>query len=431
MVRTMRGQRSIPCWRGILLPVFLVLVACQTTKEGALSPDSNVPADVERDAQGFETDPAGFWLKGDFHVHATGASNDTGGDSFPVDIKSVAKERGLFFVVLTDHSNSTGSDASTRDEDPDLFNQGPEFVYWDEAAALSEPEEFLLISGNEISPRQPEDAVGPCGHIGCIPRSLVDFDVETPFTDRPMGSVSGGAALEQAKARNCFTIVNHPYAFAEWIVYDWSRFDYDGMEVWNGGGGGYDIFDQMSYEAWRCDLLSGRQVVPIGASDNHRVFTEPPGLLLHPALGWPHTAVFSVDKTWPGILAGLAAGQVYLAEGDSQIRIDGYDENKWRHEGAETRYLRIRGHLDSRAEEGGTLRVVHATACSDTRPAPGVAPAIEDAILYEEPITSGDFEVVLTVDGDVGVYTATVLTNAPTLIEGSRYAALSRAIQIR
>src|SRR5690606_15787840 len=68
---------------------------------------------------------SGQWWAGDFHVHATGASNDTGGDSLPEDIAMVAQQRGLDFVVLTDHSNSTGSDPSTTDEDPLLFNMGP------------------------------------------------------------------------------------------------------------------------------------------------------------------------------------------------------------------------------------------------------------------------------------------------------------------
>ena len=420
----------MPCLRTIVLGFLLVLAACSTANVPDGGNDDTAHVDVDRDPQGFEVDPEGFWLKGDLHVHATGASNDTGGDSFPADINAKAQERGLFFVVLTDHSNSTGSDASTRDEDPELFNLGPEFMYWEEAATQTEADVFLLVSGNEISPRHPEEAVAPCGHIGCIPRSLDDFDTDSPFTDRPMGSVTGGEALEQAQARNCFAIVNHPYAFAGWIAYDWSRFDYDGMEVWNGGGGGFDVFDQMSYDAWRCDLLSGRWVVPIGASDNHRVHTEPPGLLLHPALGWPHTAVFAVDKTWPGIIAGLESGHVYLAEGDSRIQIDGYDDKKRRDEGPGTRYLRVRGHLDSRAEDGGTLRIVHATACSDPRPDPTEVPSIEETVLYEETVAAGDFEVVVTIVGDPGVYTTTVLTNPPTIVEGSRYAALSRAIRI-
>src|SRR5690625_3732232 len=97
-------------------------------------------------------DPQGEWLPGDLHVHSTDASNDTGGDSTPEAIAQEAQELGLFFVVMTDHSNSTGSDTTTTDEDPELFNQGPEFVHWDKAKELSIAHEFILVSGNEISP---------------------------------------------------------------------------------------------------------------------------------------------------------------------------------------------------------------------------------------------------------------------------------------
>jgi len=114
-----------------LLLALLLSLGCQPA-----SPSNPL---VDRDPAGFERPPAGEWLLGDLHVHATGASNDTGGDSHPAAIAQRAKEMGLDFVVLTDHSNSTGSDPSTTDEDPILFNQGPEFVFWDEAAALSVP----------------------------------------------------------------------------------------------------------------------------------------------------------------------------------------------------------------------------------------------------------------------------------------------------
>ena len=68
------------------------------------------------------------WYASDLHVHATGASNDTGGESWPAAIKVVAQARGLDVVILTDHSNSAGSDPHSLDEAEALFNLGPEFV---------------------------------------------------------------------------------------------------------------------------------------------------------------------------------------------------------------------------------------------------------------------------------------------------------------
>src|SRR5687768_4423879 len=108
-------------------------------------------SDIERDAAGFEIDPTGAWYAGDVHVHATGASNDTGGDSFPEAIAEKAKERGLSFVVLTDHSDGTGSVFDPEIPDPPPLNQAPEFPYWDRAQELSDAS-FLMIDGNELSP---------------------------------------------------------------------------------------------------------------------------------------------------------------------------------------------------------------------------------------------------------------------------------------
>lgn len=360
-------------------------------------------------------DPPGAWYAGDLHVHATGASNDTGGDSSPADIARTAQVRGLSFVVLTDHSNSTGSDTDTTDEDPALFNQGPEFPYWDEVARLSEPGRFLMVDGNELSPVAEGDApVEPRGHIGCVPADLATFDRDGAFTDRPRGEVTGGEALRQARARGCFTVVNHPYGLAPWIRYDWTDMGYDAIEVWNGGAG-LDRSDWLAYDAWRCDLLAGRSVTPIASSDNHRVRTPPPGEVLHPALGWPSTEVFATELTWPAVVAALRAGHVAMHEGDSRVYLTGDRDGRQRG------WVRLRGRLDASAPADGVLRLLHASACDDPRPAPR-PPTLTEAVVYEQPVARGDaFDVAVPVDA-AGVYTATLLPGA-----GLRYGALSGA----
>ncbi len=402
-----------------------------TAVDAAVAGDARVAdAAVDLGPPAFEPDPPGRWIAGDLHVHATGASNDTGGDSHPEDIAAAARALGLGFVVLTDHSNSTGSDPTTLDEDPALFNQGPEFVWWQRAAELSEPGVFWLVSGNELSPRSLEDAVAPVGHIGCVPRSLGDaFEVDTPFIDRPMGTVSGGEALRQALARGCFAIVNHPYALAPWIQYDWTRRDYHAIEVWNGGGGGYDADDVAGRDAWRCDLLAGRAVTPIAASDNHRVHQPAPGGTLDPALGWPTTAVFAREASWAGIIEGLDAGRVALYEGASRLYLDGYDAARRRAEGEGTRVLRLRGVLDP-AARAGTVRLTRAHGCDDPRPA-DTPPTVAEEVLIEQAVAPGEaFDRSVEIAGEAGVYSATLLTTPPGPLRGSRYAALSRAVVI-
>ncbi len=383
---------------------------------GVVLPDAAVPDAVPRvvthDPTFLPADPPGDWYAGDLHVHSTGASNDTGGDSFPADIARLAQVRGLSFVVLTDHSNSTGSDTETTVEDPALFNQGPEFPYWGEVAHQTVPGRFLMVDGNEISPLAAGDApVEPRGHIGCIPADLATFNQGGAFIDRPRGPVTGGDALSQARERGCFTIVNHPYGLAPWIRYDWTDMGYDALEVWNGGAG-LDRADWLAHDTWRCDLLAGRAVTPIASSDNHRVRTPPPGEVLHPALGWPSTEVYLTELTWPAVVQALRAGHVSMHEGDSRVYLTGYDDG----------WVRLRGRLDQVAPEDGVLRLVHATACVDPRP--DTRPVtLTEAVLYEQPVMRGEaFDVAVPVEGE-GVFTARLLPGA-----GLRYGALSGAV---
>ena len=405
-------------------------VACSPASDA--KPD--VPAAVDAlaeiafDDQGFELDPPGTWFDGDLHVHATGASNDTGGESPPELIAATARARGLHFLVLTDHSNSTGSDTTTLTEDPALFNQGPEFPFWDKAAALSVPGVFLMVDGNEVSPV----AVGekePRGHIGCIPMDLKTFDRDGGFTDRPRGVVTGGQALAQAKARGCFTVINHPYALIH-MKYDWTAMDYDAIETWNGGGIGFDALDHGGVAAWKCDLLAGRHVVAVGGSDNHRVKkpAPPDGTGLEAPLGWPRTAVFAKALTWPDLIDGLRAGRVMIRTETSAVRLDAYDQGKRRVQAAQAsavRWLRLRGRLDPQAPPA-TLRLVRATACNDTRPG-AAAPTVTETEVYSAAIAPGaDFAQALAVTGEPGVYTATLLPD-----EAGHHGALSPAVVVK
>lgn len=357
-------------------------------------------------------------------MHSTGASNDTGGDSHPAKIAEIARKRGLHFVVLTDHSNSTGSDVNTREENPALFNLGPEFPTWEIARKLSVPGKFLMVSGNELSPVAVGDpAKRATGHIGCLPRSLTDFDRKTPFIDRPRGKVTGGDALAQASKRGCFTVLNHPYGPAVWVAYDWTSLKYDAMEIWNGGLG-YDAYDQVAHKAWRCDLLQGRKVTPVAASDNHRVNTPPPGQALHPALGWPMISIWAKALHWPDLLQGMSDGKVALHEGNSFLQIDGYDGDKRRQEGAGMKWIRLRGQLDARA--GKAVLSLHlTTSCQDFRPALK-PPELSQVLVHRQTVQPGaSLDVSIQVKASKGVYTAVLSPH------GAHYHALSRAIVLR
>ncbi|MBK6610707.1 MAG: PHP domain-containing protein [Sphingobacteriales bacterium] len=373
----------------------------------------------------FEADPPGQWYLGDLHVHSTGASNDTGGDSTPEAIKNMALQRGLHFVVLTDHSNSTGSDPNTLEEDPALFNQGPECTWWQLCAQLSEEGNFLMINGNELSPVNSNVAI-PSGHIGCLPADLNLFNPNIVFTDRPKSSVTGGNALQQANSAGCFSIINHPYSPTPWICYDWTDYNYQAIEIWNGTAG-FDPYDNWGRMAWLCDLLNGRKITAIGASDNHRVFKDPPGDLTNPPLGYPTTAVFAANFSWPAIMQGLKNGETAIFEGKSRLFLDTYDINKCRAQTpAGIRILRLRGQADTLLNTA-QLVLTRATVCTDTRPNHLSSPIITADTLLQQTINNTQpFDLSVNIEGNAGVYTATLLGKT----DKKHYGAFSKAVII-
>ena len=115
----------------------------------------------------------GNWYAGDLHVHATGASNDTGGDSFPETIRDVATLRG----PISSCSQTTATPPAAiqpRAMKTALFVGGR--VSFTERAASLSSSDFLMLDGNELSPVS-ADMESPKG-IGCIPRPDPGFDVD-------------------------------------------------------------------------------------------------------------------------------------------------------------------------------------------------------------------------------------------------------------
>lgn len=380
----------------------------------------------------------GRWFAGDFHVHATGASNDAGSESTPERIREVAIARGLDFVVLTDHSNSTGSDTTTTDEDPALFNRGPEFPYWELAAELSD-ETFLMVDGNEMSPVD-DPLSDPTGHIGCYPRSLETFNPNVAFIDRPRGTVISASTVEQARAAGCFVTVNHPFVASYWIAFDWTTRDYDALEVYNGGAG-WDQFDYYAVQGWACDLSQGRRVTALGGSDNHRVEIEPPGNLANPPLGWPTTWVWSGALEWPGIIRSLDLGRVNISDTGDPLEIDVYDAaRRWvgfagsMVAASQARTVRLRGALRNSEGEARVAQIVRVArgSCDDRRqPFRLTPPEVAFDVLLEveiEPEQPFDLHVdVALADGDI---VFGWLHPGPSNVIGRHGAAVTNAVHI-
>ncbi len=253
----------------------------------------------------------GTWISGDVHVHSSTGSNDTDGISFEPDIAAAAAGAGLGFVVLTDHSNATGS--MHCEDVEDCPNLGPEFP--------AEPSDdgVMLVVGNETSPLN-------AGHVGCLPPDG-GFTFDGAFIDRPDGDVTAHDAVQQCRDAGGWSVANHPFGVA-WLDWDWTTTAYDAMEVWNGGWR-WDGGDVDALAAWECNVAQGLHVVPVAASDNHRVGIVPPGEALDPPLGQPRTSVAlheDVAPTWPAIRRALQTGRVVLHEADTWVEAS---EGSW------------------------------------------------------------------------------------------------------
>lgn len=406
----------------LLIPLLTILAACGDDDSCCRPPKNN----------------SARWLAGDFHVHTSVGSNDTrypdgSVRSFPEAIRDLALARGMSFVVITDHSNSTGSRVDTTVEFEDLWNMGPEFPLWETAAALSS-ETFLMIDGNEISPVSTLEpalcpdcsTVGtgqltPTGHIGCVPLDLATFDQSGAFIDRPPGTITGGQSVAECKLRGGFAIINHPfYRSTPWIDYDWTSYDYDAIEVYNGSVG-YSSFDASAYDAYLCDRLAGRRVVAVGGSDNHRTplaYDDAVTTSAGPPLGLPATSILADDLTWPEIVDGLLAGRIVIHEigtfieyevTDSGGRVVAAVGDTMGTPGAVSTF-RLRGTSPLEQE----VRVYRAApdSCTERRQVGrDIAPQVDKQIVYRQRVClSGacEFELDAELTLEAGLYFATV-----------------------
>jgi len=262
----------------------------------------------------------GDWVSGDVHVHSSLGSNDAEPDSTVEDIVAAARAQELDWLVITDHSNSAGSmDCPDVEDCP---NQGPEFPTAAAAAQLSGAD-LVLAVGSELSPIETLTGIGgPVGHVGCLPPAD-GFDFEGAFFDRPPGDLDGAEILDQCHAVGGFAVVNHPFAQASWIRWDWSSDDFEAIEVWNAGLG-WDEGDEQGLWAWECLVARGRDVVPLAASDSHDMAVLPGDNPLSPSLGEARTSVVlpqGASLDWPALRQALQDGPVTLHAQDSFVAL--------------------------------------------------------------------------------------------------------------
>lgn len=220
--------------------------------------------------------PFAPWLRGELHCH----SWHSDGDRRPAEVVTLARERGLDFLAISDHNTIAGQRELVTLQDPGL----------------------ILIRGVEATTFK--------GHFGIwgIP-DWIDFRVQSPEQMR--------AALQFAQAHGALTSCNHPKPLGP--PWDYSAVtDFECVEVWNGP---WTLLNQMALDYWTGLLATGRRIPAVGGSDWHRqhqLEENPPR-----APGTPTVWVYTPGP--PGasaILEAIRRGHVVLSSEPNGAFID-------------------------------------------------------------------------------------------------------------
>ena len=180
--------------------------------------DSDLPSSPPRA-------PFAPWLRGELHCHTWHSD----GDISAVDLVSLARERGLDFLAVSDHNTIASQHELASLHDPGL----------------------VLIRGVEVTTFKGHFCVWGIG-------DWVDFRVQRPEDME--------AALRFAGDRGAVTSCGHPKPFGPPWDYE-SVTNYHCVEVWNGP---WTLLNQMALDFWVSQLATGRHIPAIGGSDYHR-----------------------------------------------------------------------------------------------------------------------------------------------------------------
>ncbi len=218
------------------------------------------------------------WYRGDLHLHTVHSD----GQWEPADLVTAARNAGLDFMVSTEHNTVTAAGI------------------WGQHTA----EGLLVLDGEEITTRN--------GHLvaaGLTPGTWIDWRYRAAdgFLPRMLAKVHGDGGLAIAAHPFC------PYVGCAW------KFGFDGLdavEVWNGP---WTPDDEVSLRQWDASLAAGapgtggdRWLPAVGASDSHHA---------DQTVGLGQTVVLADDLEREAILAGLRAGNSYLAA-SSQVELE-------------------------------------------------------------------------------------------------------------
>ncbi|MCA9607337.1 MAG: CehA/McbA family metallohydrolase [Myxococcales bacterium] len=221
------------------------------------------------------------WYAGDLHVHS-----EESGDAAATlpQIATLARDRGLDFVVVTDHNT--------------VSHHGRLAAYQAELTDL------LLVRGIEVT------TYG--GHGNAIGVSA--------YVDHRVGldGVSATTIADAVAAQGGLFSVNHPtLALGDtcigcaWVHADTPWDEVASFEIQTGP---YDVtgvlFTPQAIEMWDGLLDQGYRLAAVGGSDDHRAGMDESGT--QSAIGSPTTMVYADELSEAGVVAAIRAGHTVV-----------------------------------------------------------------------------------------------------------------------
>lgn len=200
------------------------------------------------------------WYKGDTHLHTTNSD----GRLTPGQLVDACKEKGLDYMIITDHNYNTVKES-----------------YFDR--------EMLVIQGQEIT--------GEPGHVNIWGKKV---PLEPPYALDTAEDYEKIIGL--CKDTGAVVSLNHPFCSNCGFHLDMEAYPFDCVEVWNT----IQHSDNMKNRDWWVgQLLNGNRIAAVGGSDYHRDYVLP-------FLACPTTYVNAKDKTQNDILDALREGRSFV-----------------------------------------------------------------------------------------------------------------------
>ena len=262
------GRIGAGTWHVILGPYTVAPQGLEWTVEVMLTSGPVGAAFVPRPAPRQARGRGHAWYRGDLHLHTVHSD----GARTPEELIAGAVAAKLDFVVSTEHNTSSASGI------------------WGAVLEAAGTDRLLVVDGEEITTRN--------GHFvaaGLQPGQWIDWRYRAVDNALP-------TYLRQIHRVGGVAIAAHPYC--PFVGCAWS-FDYarmDAIEVWNGP---WTLDDEYAVRLWSEQLTAARWLPAVGNSDAHR---EPQ------VIGLPQTVVRADTLSRDAVLAGVAAGRLYLAE---------------------------------------------------------------------------------------------------------------------